>query len=103
MAIMHASHISELEAVGWVTTPGSEGVLDCCCPHYHQANWMGDHDDCCGEGTMTEDVCPCGESLPHRHKKWVRECFPDRSPWWRAKVWLFMWSHWPGWQRWQRW
>ena len=49
MAIMHASHTGELEAIGWITTQGEAGVPDCCCPHYHAANWIGEHgDDCCG-------------------------------------------------------
>ena len=48
MTIMHAEHVPEFEALGWITTPGEE-VPDCCCPHYHQANWQGGHGpDCCG-------------------------------------------------------
>jgi hypothetical protein len=49
MAIMHLEHVPELEVLGWITTPGNEGIPDCCCPHYHAANWIGEHgDDCCG-------------------------------------------------------
>jgi hypothetical protein len=57
--IAHASHAPELVAIGWVLTPGEDGIPDCCCPHYHQANWIGDHgDDCCEGEAPGEQKAP---------------------------------------------
>jgi hypothetical protein len=52
MGIIHIGHVAELEALGWVLTyPDEPGEPpDICCEHYHQANWIGDHDDCCRGG-----------------------------------------------------
>jgi hypothetical protein len=52
MTMIHASHIPELEAEGWVTTPAPDGgPPDCTCIHYHLQHWEGGHgDDCCGLG-----------------------------------------------------
>lgn len=50
MAIVHDHHVAELEALGWIVTRYPHEPPDVACPHYHQANWRGDHDDCCGDG-----------------------------------------------------
>ena len=55
MAPVHAACIPGLVALGWVLTEADDGgPPDIACQHYHQANWQGDHDDCCGDGEHAE-------------------------------------------------
>jgi hypothetical protein len=50
MAPIHIGHVADYEQLGWVLTEASDGgPPDIACQHYHQANWQGDHDDCCGK------------------------------------------------------
>jgi hypothetical protein len=42
MALIHTSHIPELEAQGWITTHYRHQPSDVVCEHYHAANWQGD-------------------------------------------------------------
>lgn len=50
MDVTHASHAPEMVAAGWIMTDPDDGtgIPDVCCIHYHQANWEGGHDGCCG-------------------------------------------------------
>ena len=52
MVIIHACHVPELQAEGWILTAGRDGDLpDITCIHYHLKHWEGGHaDDCCGMG-----------------------------------------------------
>jgi hypothetical protein len=40
MAPIHASHMPELQALGWVVTEYPEEPPDVACPHYHAAYWQ---------------------------------------------------------------
>lgn len=50
MALVHTSHIPELEAHGWITTRYRHQPPDVTCLHYHLEHWEGEHDGCCGMG-----------------------------------------------------
>ena len=41
MALIHTSHIPELEAQGWITTHYRHEPPDVACVHYHEAYWQG--------------------------------------------------------------
>jgi hypothetical protein len=52
LAIMHIGHVAELEELGWILTYPDDDLgqpPDITCEHYHQANWQGGHDGCCGK------------------------------------------------------
>ena len=40
MAIIHAHHIPDLEAIGWIMTEVPHEPPDIVCPHYHAAYWQ---------------------------------------------------------------
>jgi hypothetical protein len=44
-AIVHLSHVGDLEALGWVLTNHGDEPPDIVCPHYHAMFWEGDDDD----------------------------------------------------------
>jgi hypothetical protein len=48
MALIHTSHIPELEAQGWITTHYRHQPPDITCLHYHLEHWEGGHNGCCG-------------------------------------------------------
>jgi len=49
MAIVCSDDAAQLAARGWVRTAGPDGGPDdITCLHYHQANWEGGHNGCCG-------------------------------------------------------
>jgi hypothetical protein len=50
MALIHTSHIPELEAQGWITTRYRHEPPDITCLHYHLEHWEGEHVGCCGMG-----------------------------------------------------
>jgi hypothetical protein len=51
MGIIHAEHVPELVALGWVLTEHPADPPDVTCLHYHLEHWEGGHgDDCCGLG-----------------------------------------------------
>ncbi len=39
MALIHTSHIPELEAQGWITTHYRHEIPDVACEHYHAKYW----------------------------------------------------------------
>jgi hypothetical protein len=40
MSVVHASHIPELEALGWIVTRYPHEPPDVVCVHYHEAYWQ---------------------------------------------------------------
>jgi hypothetical protein len=40
MVIIHAHHIPELVAIGWIVTEVPHEPPDVVCPHYHAAYWQ---------------------------------------------------------------
>lgn len=49
MGIIHASHLPDLAALGWIITRYPHEPPDVACPHYHAANWHDGDGDQAGE------------------------------------------------------